>query len=167
MLLGTGSVGMLLNRDLPPAFVLTVKAKSERFVAAEKFKGHRAWIKIQLYVHAGRRGDKDPDYYDVCFAPEGGFVYVYRYTQLPPGEPTTWRKTAKLVSEKRGLNTRLGRWYEVRVDVRKEGFGVFLDGDEVASVPTPDAALRRGTIGLLGGESGALAYFRELVIRSH
>ncbi len=166
MLLGTGSTGMLLKRDLPEEFVLAVQAKSDRLVSEEEFKEHVAWIKTQLYVHPGQRGPNEPDYFDICFAPARGFVYVYQYRQLPPHEHSTWAKTAKLVSEKTGLNTRLGHWYDIRVDVRKEGFDVFLDGEEVASVPTSDPAFRRGAIGLLGGESGAVAHFKELVVRS-
>ena len=165
IVLGTGSVGMLLKKDLPEEFILNVKAKNERFASDEKFKGHTAWIKMQLYVHPGNRGETNPDYYDICFAPERGFVYVYRYTQLPPNEPSTWRKTIKIVSEKSELGTKLGRWYDIRVDVRREGFGVYLDGEEVASVLTPDEDFRKGSIGLLGGESGSLAYFKDLVIR--
>ena len=165
MLLGTGSVGMLLKKNLPEEFVITLKAKNERWMSDDKFKGHTAWIKIQLYVHPGNRGEKNPDFYDVCFAPERGFVYVYKYTQLPPNEPSTWRKTMKLVSEKAGLGTRLGRWYDIRIEVRKQGFGMYLDGEEVASVATPDDAFHKGTIGLLGGESGSAAYFKDLAIR--
>jgi len=118
-----------------------------------------------LYIHPGNRGEKNPDYYDICFAPEREFVYVYKYTQLPPNEPSTWRKTIKIVSEKSKLGTELGRWYDIRIEVRKQGFGVYLDGEEVASVLTPDEDFRKGSIGLLGGESGSLAYFKDMVIR--